>query len=59
MSPDRKGTTALVISKINKPVIPSSSAILHSEASVFHGGAGVALHAAEVRFVTDSSQQGR
>lgn len=57
MSPVRKGTTALFISKINKPVTPSSSAI-HSEGSVFHCGAGVVLHAAEVRFVTGSSQQG-
>lgn len=59
MSPVRKGTTALFISKINKPVIRSSSAVLHSEVSgVFFYGAGVVLHVTEVRFVLGSSQQG-
>lgn len=52
MSPDRKGKTTLFVSKINKPVIPSLSAILP------HGGAGVVRHAAEVRFVMGSSQPG-
>lgn len=31
-------------SKINKPVSPSSSGTLRSGGSVFHSGAGVAVH---------------